>query len=108
MKKNGRISGGQPAGNKYPWMALLYFSEAEPQYRCGGVIVNSRWILTALHCVVKNYTVPVNNLTEQVFDFTNGKVFVGARRFNKRKQLKMTKRTKHFTIEDIQLHPAGV
>jgi len=95
--------------NKYPWMALLFFSEADPQYRCGGVIVNSRWILTALHCVVKNASVLLDNLTEQIFDFknNNGKVFVGASMLNKRNQLKRTKRTKEFQIKEIQLHPTG-
>uniref|UniRef100_A0A671KQ19 Coagulation factor VII, like n=1 Tax=Sinocyclocheilus anshuiensis TaxID=1608454 RepID=A0A671KQ19_9TELE len=34
--------------NTCPWQALL---ELEEQYKCGGVILDSRWILTAAHCI---------------------------------------------------------
>ncbi|KAF5902622.1 coagulation factor VII-like, partial [Clarias magur] len=44
-----RIVRGQvcPKG-QCPWQALLMYDDA---YQCGGVILNSEWILTGAHCV---------------------------------------------------------
>merc|ERR1739838_631376 len=59
IKKSGsRIVGGQYADvNEYPWMDyFIYFSDLfQPISACGGSIINSKWIVTALHCVVKDF-----------------------------------------------------
>ncbi|KAK2817899.1 hypothetical protein Q7C36_021832 [Tachysurus vachellii] len=69
-----RIVKGQvcPKG-QCPWQALLRFGSV---YKCGGVILNSEWILTAAHCVwqtspsqlavtVGEHIISVNEGTEQ-------------------------------------------
>ena len=38
--------------DKYPWMAHL---ELHGNFRCGAALINSRWILSAAHCVVSCY-----------------------------------------------------
>ncbi|XP_041970975.1 venom serine protease 34-like [Aricia agestis] len=51
-KKRNRIVGGQETyPNEYPMMAgLVYVSQR--QIRCGAVIIDRRYVLTAAHCVV--------------------------------------------------------
>ncbi|XP_041969958.1 CLIP domain-containing serine protease 14D-like [Aricia agestis] len=48
-----RIVGGATANlYEYPWMALIsYKTRLGLQFQCGGSIINSRYILTAAHCV---------------------------------------------------------
>lgn len=51
--KNQRIVGGEKApSGAWPWMAAII--EGENNYRdlnCGAVLIDTRWVLTAAHCV---------------------------------------------------------
>ncbi|XP_047512094.1 serine protease easter-like [Pieris napi] len=55
----GSILGNRIFGGKYaklyefPWMALISYNKRYgPQFECAGTIINSKYILTAAHCVV--------------------------------------------------------
>ena len=53
LKKSVRVIGGQNTQiNEYPWMALLrHKGQHSSGHLCGGTMINSRWILTATHCL---------------------------------------------------------
>jgi len=59
MKKpKQKIVGGSNAdANEYPWIVALFFGEslATVTMHCAGTILNSKWIITARHCLYKNY-----------------------------------------------------
>merc|ERR1712038_237752 len=52
---DARIVGGREAEiGKYPWLVLLGYTAGRggsPQWKCGGVLIGDRYVLTAAHCV---------------------------------------------------------
>ncbi|CAG0878655.1 unnamed protein product [Darwinula stevensoni] len=51
---NNRIANGEDAPlGAWPWMALLFyeFPGEEMKPRCGGAVINERYVITAAHCV---------------------------------------------------------
>nr|AFA42362.1 clip domain serine proteinase [Portunus trituberculatus] len=60
---NHRVVFGEDAPlYAYPWMVLLgYRDRANPSWKCGGALINDRYVLTAAHCVHRNFTIPSGN-----------------------------------------------
>lgn len=54
---SAKIVGGQFAENyQFPHQIALFKKDS---FRCGGSIIDSKWILTAAHCVLNSFSVPI-------------------------------------------------
>jgi len=52
QNKDDRIVGGQDAKmNEFPWQVAIVFAGTRSP-KCGGAIINDRFVLTAAHCFV--------------------------------------------------------
>jgi len=70
VKKTPKIVGGQEAEvNEYPWMAFILLPTTFYGF-CGGSVINSKWLVTARHCVVTNHP-PVLNITLEMVALFN-------------------------------------
>ena len=66
-----RIVGGDDAEDDYPWMVALYYSG---NFTCGGVLISSKWLATAAHCVYDTDDVDGNAIA---YDASNFSVVIG-------------------------------
>ncbi|CAG9813085.1 unnamed protein product [Phaedon cochleariae] len=97
-----RIRGGANARlNEFPWMALLsYRTRRGPDFKCGGTIINERYILTAGHCL--------HNLKNPLLG-----VRVGEHNIQTKSDCELTRNNKQkcnapvqdLAIEEILVHP---
>lgn len=55
----GRIMGGKQASlGEFPWMARLIHKNRHgyKTYGCSGFLIHTKYVVTAAHCVHKNFT----------------------------------------------------
>ncbi|XP_052901895.1 CLIP domain-containing serine protease B4-like [Anopheles moucheti] len=54
VQMSDRVYGGQATKiNEFPWTALIQYRKQDGsfRYRCGGSLINERYVVTAAHCV---------------------------------------------------------
>jgi len=99
------VVGGETTGvNEYPWMALIIkrFSPSSHTI-CGGALINPRWVVSGLHCVVR--TMNVTSLEDlelmplEAFDVVLGD--------HNPSIYWETDITRGFWVDEVVMHPGG-
>ena len=72
LQRRSRIVGGEETEvSEYPWQAGLVDKDTSSEWYsrvwCGGSLLNSKWVLTAAHCIyLSNATAKDIQVTEEV------------------------------------------
>ncbi|XP_034938455.1 CLIP domain-containing serine protease 14D-like [Chelonus insularis] len=102
---NGKIMGGAKTSViDYPWMALLsYDFNGTKEFKCGGSIINERYILTAAHCVT-NLSPPLTLDAVRIGEH-NLNTDRDCDRDNDGNELVCSNGHQDFNIEEVHYHP---
>ncbi|XP_077300204.1 CLIP domain-containing serine protease HP8-like isoform X2 [Arctopsyche grandis] len=101
--EDDRILGGNKTGVfDFPWMALLAYNTARGMsFRCGGTIINERYILTAAHCITNLRGLTLAGVRVGEHDIRNETDCEG-----EADALDCAPPPQDFTIEEILPHPS--
>ena len=70
------MNGIDSVETNWPWIAYLLMTKNGKSELCGGIFINSNWLLTAYHCI-KSYQPSNMNIVAGVLDGQDGSTSTG-------------------------------